>query len=730
MNNNVMDAVQVDPVRAAEPDALGGDTFQAIWRRKWVILLVTIICVVGAYVYISRSKPTFSSSARIYIERTATKISANADSSDSSMSSSYLYAQCELLRSSPVLKRALQRPEMAEVETFAGLTDRIGALRGSLTATVGARDDIITIAAEANTPEDAVIIVSTMIAAYKDFQREQHQASSAENLDYLKSERATQETERVRQLAALTTFRKDKNISGSSDKEGPMEGRLSKLSDELILADQDARRAEAVQGVVDRAAKNDDQLLQMLLAQPDLVDSSALSRWGALQHELDEAQLQKSAMQLSQGSNSSGVRSLQARIDHLTGEVLKEQTSALTQLKHSTSIRLQLASAKRDAISAALSDTRTQALKENATLAEFSRLEIDYKRVDQACMDLDQRIQKIEMDRDVSAINISVLEPPAFDPTPLKFRKSQVLGGAGMLGLVLGAGAALLMDWTDQRLRSVEQIQQALGLRVLGVIDRMAGRRSARARAQVMFEDPASDVAETFRTVRTAVRFGSFGATGKTLLITSPDTGDGKTTFLTNLAISMAQAGQRVLIVDTDFRRPMMHEVFNLEPDRGLSRVLEGKQPVEEAIQKTAVERLEVLTCGYLPANPSETLHSKTFTELMEQLEQKYDHILLDSPPVTVVTDALILAAMSDATILVVRAEKSKRKLAREAMESLASVNARVSGVIVNDMPRAHGRASYYGSRYGQRRGGWSRHGMLEAKGGGESRLARVEHAD
>jgi capsular exopolysaccharide synthesis family protein len=221
------------------------------------------------------------------------------------------------------------------------------------------------------------------------------------------------------------------------------------------------------------------------------------------------------------------------------------------------------------------------------------------------------------------------------------------------------------------------------------------------ARAMTVHLDPRSVVAESYRTVRTAVYFGANGSRCKTILITSPEPGDGKTTSASNLAIAIAQTGRSVLLLDADFRKPTQHKNLDIKDSVGLSSVLAGRESLERAIQRTGVEGLDILPCGPIPANPSEILNSREFGELIDSLAARYDHILFDSPPVNAVTDARILGAVCDATILVLRADKSTKKAGEHARNALLTVGARVLGAIVNDAPKRKGYDVYGGSYYG-----------------------------
>jgi len=217
---------------------------------------------------------------------------------------------------------------------------------------------------------------------------------------------------------------------------------------------------------------------------------------------------------------------------------------------------------------------------------------------------------------------------------------------------------------------------------------------------QKAYLKPKSLVAEAYRTIRTAVFFGIPKGEAKTILITSPAPSDGKTTLASNLAITMAQAGQRTLILDGDFRKPMQHKIFEIDGETGLSNVLTGTITLEEAIQPGPVEGLDILSCGQEVPNPSEILNSDAFAETLQDLSERYDRIIIDSPPVGPVTDSRILAATCDVTLLVLRAEKSTRKHSQQARDGLLSVGGHLLGAVVNDIPRKRGRYGYY-SGYG-----------------------------
>ncbi|MHC4168648.1 MAG: polysaccharide biosynthesis tyrosine autokinase [Planctomycetota bacterium] len=219
-------------------------------------------------------------------------------------------------------------------------------------------------------------------------------------------------------------------------------------------------------------------------------------------------------------------------------------------------------------------------------------------------------------------------------------------------------------------------------------------------RGQKVHLESKSVVAEAYRTIRTAVFFGAPKEDAKVIHITSPAAGDGKSTLASNLAITMAQAGQRTLLIDADFRKPVQHKIFELDDERGLSSVLAGRDSIEQAVQPGVIGGLDVMACGPEVPNPSELLNSDAFNETLKRLTERYDRVVIDSPPVGPVADAQILAAGCDITLLVLRAEKSTRRQAQHARDSLLSVGGRLLGAVVNDVQQKRGQYGYY-SNYG-----------------------------
>ncbi|MBM7869832.1 capsular exopolysaccharide synthesis family protein [Clostridium pascui] len=209
---------------------------------------------------------------------------------------------------------------------------------------------------------------------------------------------------------------------------------------------------------------------------------------------------------------------------------------------------------------------------------------------------------------------------------------------------------------------------------------------------------PLSPISESYRTLRTNIKFSSVDKDIKVIVVTSSGPGEGKSTTASNLAVVMAQTGNKTVIIDCDQRKPRLHKVFNLSNERGISDVLAKEIKFEDAIQDTGVKDLAIITSGTKPPNPAELLASGAMKEFLESLREKYDTIIIDTPPIVAVTDAQLLSRYADGCILVVASEQADRDAAMKARELLEKVDANMLGVVLNKVDGSH--KGYYGAYY------------------------------
>ncbi|MUT68047.1 CpsD/CapB family tyrosine-protein kinase [Paenibacillus sp. NEAU-GSW1] len=224
-------------------------------------------------------------------------------------------------------------------------------------------------------------------------------------------------------------------------------------------------------------------------------------------------------------------------------------------------------------------------------------------------------------------------------------------------------------------------------------------RRSTNENRLVVSNNPDSPVSEAYRTLRTNVIFSSVDKPIKVLMAASAQSGEGKSTVISNLAVAYAQEGKRVLLIDADLRKPSLHKIFSMTNRTGLSNLLSGQCSAAEAVKESYIGKLDVITAGPTPPHPAEMLGSQKMKSYLESVKDEYDMILFDAPPVLAVTDSLIISSLCDGVILVIHAGKVKKAYVRKTKEKLDYVQANIIGAVFNQMPRKDvDYVKYYGS--------------------------------
>ena len=298
---------------------------------------------------------------------------------------------------------------------------------------------------------------------------------------------------------------------------------------------------------------------------------------------------------------------------------------------------------------------------------------------------------------------LSVVEPAVAPAQPSSPRPLLNTAFAALVGLMLAIGIAFLAEYLDDTLKSSEQVEEAVGLPTLGAIIRMKGdaRRKEMYRLATLL-NPRSPAAEAYRTLRTNIEFASVDSPLRTILVTSAIPGEGKTTTAANLAIAFAQAGRRTLLLDADLRKPGVHRIFELPNATGLTSLVRADDAATESLTNaTEQENLRVMTTGPLPPNPAELAGSQRMRTILFRLASEFDLVVVDSPPLQAVTDAAILSSLTDGTLLVIDAGRSRRGAVQQGREALARVDAHVLGAVLNRLSERLQSEYYYYRYYG-----------------------------
>jgi capsular exopolysaccharide synthesis family protein len=309
-----------------------------------------------------------------------------------------------------------------------------------------------------------------------------------------------------------------------------------------------------------------------------------------------------------------------------------------------------------------------------------------------------QKLDQLQVDAALKTGGAQLVTPASEPTSPIKPRPKRTAVFALAVGLLFGVGIAFLFDHLDDSIKTKDDLERLLpSLPILGLIPVVPNWRDRKESRLASRDDPSSAAAEAYRSLRTSIQFLSLASPVKIVQLTSANAAEGKTTTLANLAVALARAGQRVIVCCCDLRRPRLHEFFGLSNGVGFTSVLLGEVPLSAALQRVPGEdNLLLLASGPLPPDPSELLASERAAELIDSLRRQADVILVDTPPVLPVTDAAVLSARADATLIVVTPNVTTRKQISRAVEVLTQVDAPVVGTVLNGVAPEHG----YGYSY------------------------------
>lgn len=318
-----------------------------------------------------------------------------------------------------------------------------------------------------------------------------------------------------------------------------------------------------------------------------------------------------------------------------------------------------------------------------------------------------QRMKEAGVSAGIMASNIQVVDQAELPTKPYKPNKQLNLLLAAVVGIFLGIGLAFFFEYLDNTVKTPEDVEQLIRLPSFGMVPEISYERRRRLESGtsypvelITFGHPKSMLSEAYRNIRTSILLSFSEKPPKKIAISSPNPMEGKTTTVINTAIALSQTGARVLIIDTDLRKPRIHKIFDEENGVGLSNFLSGHEGLESIIKKTDIPNLYYIPSGPIPPNPSELIGSDLFKSMMESLGERFDHLVLDSPPVLGFADSIILSTAVDGVILVVLGGKTPRETLLRAKEILYQVNAKILGVVINRVDIQRSDYGYYYYRY------------------------------
>jgi succinoglycan biosynthesis transport protein ExoP len=714
-------APSLQPSVHADPLPDGGhllDYLRVLHKRRWTAVTAFVIVLVSVTTYTFTATAIYEARTRLLIEAEGPNVINFTEVVDEQRTKAdYYQTQYNILQSRQLARKTIDSLQLWDSPHFGG-QPRAGVVatlfgRGSApksetatgetteqSRTIDRFIDNLTVAPIRNSrlvdikfqlsdPDLAMRIVNAIAKNYIEQNLEYKFMASKEASDWL-GDRLTEQRRQVEAAeAALQKYREQNDAISLHDHENIVVQKLGDLNTAVTQAKTERFQKQALYNQ-----------LQALGGKSGALDTfpAILSNTYIQQQKAELAQLQSQYSQLSEklGEKHPDIIKIRTAIQlsqtKLDGEIAKVVQSVRNEYL--------AAVAKENSLIHALDQQKAEAQSMNRKAIDYGPLEREVQSTKQIYESLLQRAKETGVSRELKTSNIRVVDAAERPRVPVSPRKLLNLTLAIFGGSLIAIGLAFFFEYVDSRIKTPEEIRTHLGLTPLGMVPAIEPG-SWQGNGPLICNGVPAGFAEAIRAIRTNVLFSSADEGARTLVITSTAPGEGKTMIAANLAIGLAQAGQRVLLIDGDMRCPRVHEMFKQKQEPGLSNLMVGHAAPSACIRKSSVLGLWLLTSGRVPPNPAELLGSQRYREFIRSLGDHFDSVIIDSPPALAVTDASVAAAAATGVVFVIGAEMTSRQSARIALQQLENARPRFVGAVLNRVELE--RNAYYYSGYYRR---------------------------
>ncbi len=707
------------------------DLLRILHKHRLMIVAVVAVMVTVVAVVTYRIQPVYEAAARIEINgETPDLTNLRELFLQMPTSEDYVQTQVRILQSDDLAMQTVRALHLYEDPQFAvrpaGSNENapftsteelrlIGMFHSHLSVAAVRSSRLVEVKFESTNPKEAADVVNTLSDLFVENNFRKKYESAMQASDWMAEQMRELKVKMEQSHEALIKYERDNQIFALDQGQNVTVTKLADLN-------RDLTEAEA-----DRIAKE---------SQYELVKTHRLSELTAVVQNavIQDLQKQRAAIsgQLTDARGTLGpkhprVLQLERQLQDLDTQIQSQEQAAASRIETD----YQAALNKEDLLRKAFDQQKNEANTLNSKLVEYSLLRRDYETNQQLYEGLLQRLKEAGISSGLRSSNIHVVDRARPPINPIRPRKSLNLMLSMVVGLALGCALALFNEYLDNSVKIPEEVEQLVNLPVLGIIPAVSSVMSYASRRRPLAQSaattgttselatvaqPQSVVSEAYRALRTSILLSASRHAPQLILISSGQPREGKTTTALNLAITLAQRGDRVALVDTDLRRPRIHRSFQMPNDRGLSTFLTSQAAPEDLARPVRqVPNLYVITSGPTPPNPAELLSSEPLEALFAELRRHFDFIVLDSPPAISVADSMILAAHADGVMLVVHGGVTTRETLKHTTKLMNSVNARILGIVLNNVDVRSVDYKYYYSNY---YGDYYRH-LVEGQGYG-----------
>lgn len=651
------------------------DYWRVIRSRKEIILAVILLVVLTGTAFTLTLPKTYMSDARILVREDSMDVDVFERQFTPGYNPYFLRTQYEIIQSRQLLYQVVNNLNLQQVwgeqmhEDGSPLSreDSYLILSRSLEVQQFRDTSLIDIRLYREDPEEAARIANEIAAVYRDQRLSAKRQEVRRAIEVLQNELQKQQEKVDQAEQAVEKLRKELGVSVISQGFRADKLRLQQLEADRIAARVDmlVRKARLDQ----LEALNGEDLMN---ASSYVVYDQALQ---SVRSQLIDSEVSLKVLLENYGVNHPEVRRVQAGVD----ELKKKLNDALNGLKKGLKADYEVAFAKFNALEAELNTAKQSDIEaEREKFLPFDRAEREAVIQREILNALRARVAQQGIEVEVPRTPVEIVDPAEPPSRPVRPNLFMNILLSLMVGVVAGVGLAYFIEYLDTSVKTVDDVESYLGLPVVGVIPQKV--------RPLIEEGPDSPHAEAYRVLKTNMQFANKGVAGGAFAVVSGGVGEGKSTTLFNLAYVCAQLGSKVLVVDSDLRRPVQHTMLGMSNRFGLTNVLMRDVPIEETIKTTSVPNLHFLPSGKLPRSSLGLLDSQRMRELVKNLKARYDYVYFDSPPIMGVTDASILASEVDGVLLVVQYRKYPRIISLRAKRMIENVGGSILGVVLNNI--------------------------------------------
>ena len=666
------------------------DFWGVLTRNKKLLATITTLALLLSLAISLLMPPVYRSSTTIQIERQSTSASdVVLESTNRRTQRDYWQTQIQLLQSKTLALAVMEKLDIKDkfvsIKKEGFLSNlrsdppapEVNFLKG-LQVEPLSNSQLILVHFESDDAALSTKIVNTIAETYIHSNIERQFKNAEYTQKFLQTQLEKAKGELDESEATVNKFARANKIISLDDNETTSTLVLKKLSDQLVTAEHDRIKLENEASELAGAVKSPD---------PSMILNTPYMR--SLKDKLDKAEADYVAARKRYGKRSRTAKRLERKVELARGKIRSEAQM----YKQSLDSRMKTAKLNEEALSKRLDALQEQGLDTQGHINTFRNLQRDAISKRTIYQGLLERIKDVGVASGVESNNIIVIDKATLPHKKFKPKvKTNVLFGT-LVGFLLGIAAIFIREFMDDSIKDADELERITHLPMLGMIPKHKGRLGADIAQQIITE-PKSQIAEAIRSLRTALSFTTEDGAPQTLFFTSSEAGEGKTTIALNLATAYALAGEKVLLIDADLRKPSVYSLLKLDNRQGLSNYLTGNTDLQGSTQQTAVVGLQALTSGPLPPDPVELLSGRRIKELIEQTSKEYDRIIIDGPPVLGLADALILGNIADATLVTIHSEATRKAPVLTSLKRLKQAKAHVIGTLMNQ-------ATPHGSGYG-----------------------------